>query len=348
MVKSMENMQAAVELKSENVIYTLPAEQININSISEKLGKSVALQDIKIQIEISTPPNETSKIVESAASRDEFTVVTPPINFTIRGYYGDATVEVSKFNAFVERTIAVPDNVDPQKITTGIVIEPDGTVRSVPTKVINTDGKYYAKVNSLTNSTYSVIWHPIEFKDVVNHWANDAINDLGSRMIVPIADNGIFNPDQEITRAEFADILIRGLGLKPENGTSPFSDLSPSVQYSNTVTTAYDYNLIDGFEDGTFRPEDKITREQAMIIIASAMEITDLNEKLPSKSSEEVLKAYTDSAQISEWARNSVVNSLRAGIVSGRSDSELAPRANITRAEAAAIIRKLLQISELI
>ncbi|WP_222429929.1 cadherin-like beta sandwich domain-containing protein [Paenibacillus cremeus] len=348
MVKSMESKQAILEMKTDKVTYTVPAEQINIDSISSQFGKSVALQDIKIHIEIAAPPAETVKVVQNAAAKGTFALVVPPVNFTVTGTYGNTTVEVSKFNAYVERTIAIPDGVDPSKITTGIVVEPNGTVRHVPTKIVKIDGKYYAKVYSLTNSTYTVVWHPIEFTDVANHWAKAAVNDMGSRMVIEGTGDGIFSPDRDITRAEFAAIIVRGLGLKLENGATPFSDVKSSDWYSSAINTAYAYHLISGFEDGTFRPNDKITREQAMVIIAQAMTITKLKDKLASHAAEDILRSFTDAADASSWAVGGIADSAEAGIVTGREGARLAPKAFITRAEVAAIVQRLLQKSDLI
>ncbi|RQW12835.1 hypothetical protein EH198_05610 [Paenibacillus rhizophilus] len=348
MVKNLEQKQAVLEIKTGNATYTLPAQQINITNISDQLGKPVALQDIKVQIEIAAPTADTVRTVENSAAKGQFTIVVPPLNFTVRGIYGDTKIEVSKFNAYVERTLAIPDGTDPNKITTGVVIEPDGSVRHVPTKIAVIDGKYYAKVSSLTNSTYSVVWHPLEFKDVAKHWAKDAVNDMGSRMIVTGSGNDMFNPDQDITRAEFAAIIVRGLGLKLVSAAAPFSDVQQSDWYNDIIQTSYAYNLISGFEDGTFRPNDKITREQAMTIIAKAMTITDLKAKLPSKAAGEVLSSFADANKISGWAKNSAADCLQAGIISGRNSSQLSPKDNITRAEVAAMIQRLLQKSELI
>ncbi|MFC5471307.1 S-layer homology domain-containing protein, partial [Cohnella suwonensis] len=243
---------------------------------------------------------------------------------------------------------AIPGGVDPSKITTGVVVDPDGTVRHVPTKIVVIDGKYYAKVNSLTNSTYSVVWHPLAFKDVAQHWAKDAVNDMGSRMVISGIGNDMFNPDQDITRAEFAAIMVRGLGLKLENGSSPFADVKTTDWYSGAIQTAYAYKLISGFEDGTFRPMDKITREQAMTIIAKAMEITGLGASLGAKAADELLSPFADASNASEWAKSGIADCLQVGIVSGRSGTQLAPKAYISRAEVAAIVQRLLQKSELI
>jgi hypothetical protein len=348
MVKNMEIKKAVLEIKTDKASYTLPAQQINISAISDQVGKSVALQDIKIRIEIAAPTADTVKVVENAAEKGTFTLVAPPMNFTIQGTYGDTTIDLSRFNAYVERTIAIPDGVDPNKITTGIVVDPDGTVRHVPTKIVLIEGKYYAVIKSLTNSTYSVVWHPREFSDVANHWAKDAVNDMGSRMVIEGTGNGMFSPNQDITRAEFAAIIVRGLGLKLENGDESFSDVKAADWYNSAINTAFEYQLISGFEDGTFRPDDKITREQAMVIISKAMALTKLNEKLVGKAAEDTLRLFTDESDASEWAVSGIADTVQAGIVLGSNGAELAPKAFITRAEVAAIVQRLLEKSELI
>nr|WP_154890261.1 S-layer homology domain-containing protein [Paenibacillus xylanexedens] len=348
MVKNMEDKQAVLEIKTDRATYTIPAQQININTISEQVGKSVALQDIQVQIEISEPTTDMVKVVENTAAKGTFTLVASPLNFTVKGIYGDKTVEVSKFNAYVKRNIVIPNGVDPGKITTGIVVETDGTIRHVPTKIVVIDGKYYAQINSLTNSTYSLVYHPLEFEDVAKHWAKQAVSDMGSRMIIDGTGNGMFSPDRNITRAEFAAIIVRALGLKTENGATSFSDVQSTDWYSSAVNTAYAYHLIGGFEDGAFRPMDTITREQAMVILSKAMAITSLKGNLAVQSTDVILRPYGDTAAVSAWALSSVADTVEAGIVSGRSGNELAPKDYITRAEVAKIIQGLLQKSGLI
>ncbi|BBI35669.1 S-layer homology domain-containing protein [Cohnella abietis] len=346
-IKRMENKQAVLVIKTEQATYTLPAKLINISSILDQIGQSVALQDIKVKIEISDPSADTVKLVEDAAAKGTFTLVVPPIDFTVSAAYGDESVQVSKFSAYVERTIAIPDGVDPNQITTAVVVDPDGTVRHVPTRILLDNGKYYAKVNSLTNSTYAAVWHSVEFADVASHWAKQAINDMGSRMIIKGTGNDSFRPKLDITRAEFASIIVSGLGLKPESGTSLFSDIKPSDWYNGAINTAYSYELINGFEDGTFRPNDRITREQAMEIISKAMKLTGLKAKLAAASTD-TLQPFADAADASTWALKGIAECVQAGIVSGRKANELAPQAFITRAEGAAMIQRLLQQSELI
>lgn len=278
MVKNMENLEATIEIRTEQATYTLPAKQINIDVISAQLGANIELQDIMVNVEIGSLQSDAIQILENAAASHGLTIMVPPLNFKVSAVYEDRTEVVSKFNAYVERTIAIPADVDPHNITTGVVMEEDGNVRHVATKVVELNGVYYAQINSLTNSTYTVVWNPVEFKDVADHWAQEAVNNMGSRMIVHGLGNDMFAPNRNITRAEFAAIVIRSLGLA--EGDSHFTDVKIDDWFHGYINTSSSYKLIAGFADGTFRPHENITREQAMTIIAKAMEVTKLSDQL--------------------------------------------------------------------
>jgi hypothetical protein len=94
------------------------------------------LEDITLKITISETSASLNQVVAGAASRVGFTLVTPSLDFNVTATYGTSTVEVSQFNAYVERIVVLPDGTDPNRITTGVVVEPDGTVRHVPTRFV--------------------------------------------------------------------------------------------------------------------------------------------------------------------------------------------------------------------
>ncbi|WP_193556228.1 immunoglobulin-like domain-containing protein [Paenibacillus ginsengarvi] len=344
----MEKRQAVLVVQSGKAAYTLPAELLHMDAIAGQFGTNARLQDIRIHIEIAEPRPETVRLVEDGARRDGLVLVLPPLTFKVTAVYGDRTVEVTNFDAYVERTIAIPAGIDPKRITTGVVLEPDGTMRHVPTKIVEVGGSSYVKINSLTNSTYAVVWHPLEFKDMAGHWAKDAVNDMGSRMIVEGTGDGQFSPDRDMTRAEFAAIAVRALGLRLEEGKSLFMDVRSSDWYDRAIRTASQYGLINGFEDGSFRPDDKITREQAMTIVSKAMAVTKLPGKPGGQSASEAVRTFSDADTISNWALDGVADSVSAGIVAGTSSERLAPKAYVTRAEVAMMLQRLLQKSDLI
>ncbi len=157
MVKTMETKSATLEIQTDSATYTVPASEINIDAVSQQLGANVSLSDITVKVSVAEPTNAMAKVVAEAAGNGGFTVEVPAVEFTISCTYSEKTISVSSFNSYVERLISIPSGVDASKITTAIVVEADGSVHHVPTEITVIDGKYYAKVNSLTNRVYSLI-----------------------------------------------------------------------------------------------------------------------------------------------------------------------------------------------
>ncbi|WP_347880740.1 S-layer homology domain-containing protein [Paenibacillus sp. F411] len=346
MIKAMEKQQAALVLQTKQASYTLPASRISIDEVSEQLGSGAALQDLQVQIKISQPEPDKLQALQSAADQGAWEWVAPPVEFSLSATHRGKTIEISQFNDYVERAIVIPEGTDLSRITTGVVVEEDGSVRHVPTRVIQENGVYFATMNSLSNSTYAIIWNPVRFQDASGHWAENAVNDMGSRMVISGVGHGRVAPDQDITRGELATILVRALGLKEQSNTVSFTDVNKNDGYSGSVATAASYQLIQGFQDGTFRPWEKVNREQAMTMISKAMVLTGLKGQQADASAS--LDSFIDADTVAAWAQSGVLDCLNAGIVNGRSGQKLAAKSPVTRAEAAQMVQKLLQQSRLI
>lgn len=348
LVKLMERNNVVIEIKTDIATYTLPSKQINIDNIISQFPEGTNPSDIKITIEVKSAGTGDVKMVENAAEEGGFSIIVPPIEFTVTATYGDKSVEVNSFNSYVERMVALPIGIDPSKITTAIVTDLDGTVRHVPTQIVIIDGKYYAKINSMTNSTYTVIYNPVEFIDVQDHWAKEAINDMGSRIIINGVDGKNYEPDKNISRAEFSAIIIKALGLPEGKGITGFKDIKQEEWYSGYVKTANTYGIVNGLSSTSFGPKDMITREQAMTMIARVMELTNIKPEITDNEITKFLSVYSDKAKISDYAKNSLVACLKAGIINGRTETTINPGEYITRAEAAVIVERVLKKSALI
>ncbi|WP_053784363.1 S-layer homology domain-containing protein [Paenibacillus xylanivorans] len=348
-VKLMADKQAVLVLQTDIASYTLPAQQVNIEQLAQQLGlnSSTSLENIKLRIEISQPSEVVIQTAQTAAQHNGYTLLGSPVDFKVTATFDNKSVSVDKFNSYVSRTIALPSNVDPNQITTGVVVDEDGTVRHIPTKITQVNGIYHAQINSLTNSVYAVIWHPHTFTDVATHWAEIDVNDMGSRMVIEGITDTTFEPNRGVTRAEFATILVRGLGLKPEEQINSFNDVNGSEWYADAVKTASSYGLIDGYEDGTFRPQTQITRQEAMVLIKRATKLTGMDTTVSGRDVKD-WSDYADAEQVASWAEEAVSTSIHTGLVSGRGKDTIAPKQSITRAETAVIIRRLLQQSGLI
>jgi len=293
--------------------YNLAAFEIDRDTLAEQFGEDVDPADIRITVSAEEPSGEMIQIVEDAAEAGGFVLMVPAVEFKVTCTYEGKTVVIERFNAYVERRIAIPDDVDPDKITTAVVVNPDGTLRHVPTKIELIDGKYYAVINSRTNSVYALVHCSVDFTDIQGHWAENEINDMASRKIISGHPVGTFLPDGAVNRAEFAAILVRALGL-PENPLARmFSDVTVDDWFCGAVQAAADYGVVRGCTDGSFMPNARVTQEQAMAMLERAGTVIGLDEN--SKLQPEDLSV---------------------------SDS------HVTRAEAAVIVRRLLQEAGLI
>lgn len=348
LVKAMEQESAVLQIRTGRAIYTLPAGEITIDEVSKALGGIAALGDIQVNVTISEPTADETGRIEESARNGQLTLVVPPVSFQVTASYRGKTVEVHQFGGYVERAVALPEGIDPAKITTGAVLGTDGQLHHVPTRITQIDDRYYAVINSLSNSLYTVVWHPKRFADLNGHWARDAIDDLASRMIVQGATDETFDPERAITRAEFTAILMRALGVydaKP--GTAPsFADVNAQDWFHDAVVDAASYGLVKGYQDGTFKPGGVISRAEALVMLERAFALA----KLPGAASgerERLLAGFSDEANIAEWARGAVATAAKLGIVQG-ADGKLLPNQRITRAQTAAMVQRMLVQADLI
>lgn len=344
-VKSMENKQAVLEVQTPSGSYKLPAGEIAIDNVSSKLGQQVKLSDIVIHVDIAESEKSTSVQADVAATKGNFTAVASPINFSVTASYNGKSVSVEKFSSYVERELPLPAGVDPSKVTTAAVINPDGSVRHVPTFITAREGKYYAVVNSLTNSDYFLIWNPKTFADVEGHWSKQAVNDMGSRLIIKGTDETNFKPNATITRAELAAIMIRALGLSESGNSSKFTDVNASDWYAGAVAKAVEYGLIEGYNNGTFAPNQSITRQEALVILTRAIKIAGL--ETDGANVEALLSKFADQAEVASWAKQAMAIGLKHNLVEGSAEG-LRPAEKLTRAETAAIVQRFLVKAQLI
>ncbi len=185
------------------------------------------------------------------------------------------------------------------------------------------------------NSLYS-------FNDITSHWAKDDIQFMVDKGIVKGMTADSFVPNANITRAQFATLLVNTLGLtevRPEKAT--FKDVNNSAWYYGMVETAATNSLVSGYKDGSFKPEGKITRQEMAAMIANAL--TAKGKSVASGEAAQLLSKFNDKQQIDGWAQNSVALAVKEGIISGRTASTFVPKANATRAEGTVMLKKVLE-----
>lgn len=308
LVKKLEALDSNISVKRQDIEYVIPAEDFTISKVAEKFSiKEKDLKDIKIEIKIGKLDKTTVEKYNEIVKSNGGELIFSPVSFEVvakitREDGKTQTEEINKFNNYVSRIIKIPSNVDIKKITTGIVFNQDGTYQHVPTEVFKKDNSWYAKLNSLTNSNYAIIWNPVKVKSVENHWSQDIVNDMASRLI--IFNHESFEPNKPITRADFSEYIVRALGIYRTDETyeNKFTDIVSSGERKQAILIASQYGIVKGYTDGSFKPDKLITTEEAAAICQRAMEVaklvgSDIKEISKIDSSSKTNLTYADSAQ---------------------------------------------------
>ncbi|WP_394235026.1 S-layer homology domain-containing protein [Niallia oryzisoli] len=196
----------------------------------------------------------------------------------------------------------------------------------------------------VTDDTYGVK----TFNDIQGHWAQGDIEVLATNDIIKGKTADSFAPDADITRAEFITLVVRMLKSYnvPEGSVQlSFNDVDANAWYAQDVQYAASLGLTNGDGNGRFNPNTEITREQIATFIGRALTIVS-GQQIP-VSSDQVLVNYTDRNAISSYAKDSVALLVQFGIINGKTADTIAPLANATRAETAAIINRGLSLINL-
>lgn len=186
---------------------------------------------------------------------------------------------------------------------------------------------------SSNTATLSVMSNGSVFTDVAsNQWFFTKIDDAVSAGIMAGNGNNTMKPNSNITRAEFVAILCNLSGADMTNypTKTTFTDVPENKWYSKQIAWAYNNGIVSGYSDTKFGPNDNITRQDMCVIVANFTGI--------SKSENSTL--FSDNDSIKKYAVNAVYACRDNGIVSGKGNNKFDPRANTTRAEAAAVALK--------
>lgn len=180
---------------------------------------------------------------------------------------------------------------------------------------------------------------PVKFSDVPsNYWANPYISGLRQRGIIAAFPAGYYRPNQPVTRAEFAAVLEKAFGTRIINNTDKFKDVSKSFWAAPAIKKASGSGFLQGYPDDTFRPKEQIPRVQAIVALASGLDL-----KAPANPDQILQKYYKDAAQIPAYARRQVAAATQAGmVVSHPNPQALRPNQNATRADIAALVYEAL------
>lgn len=179
------------------------------------------------------------------------------------------------------------------------------------------------------------------FRDVPpGAWYEEAVQYVYEAGLMQGTTGSTFSPDRASNRGMIAAILYRLEG-RPRAGTPPFTDVAADSYCADAVAWAEQQGIVRGFDDGTFRPEGRITRQQLAAILFRYTEYRGAD-----TAGRTDLSRFSDSAAVADYARDALAWAVSAGLLQGRSDGTLNPSGSATRAQTAVILQRLETLLE--
>ncbi len=175
----------------------------------------------------------------------------------------------------------------------------------------------------------------IRFADIGNHtWAADAINTLATEGIIRGTSETTFSPASNITRADFALLLVRAFNLTSENAEN-FADVSATDYFATELAIARNTGIVGGIGENKYAPRNNITRQDMMVIVYRALQNIGI------EFGENVEPQYEDFVSVADYAKSAVSALIGAGLVNGK-NGRIAPVDYTTRAEVAVLIKRII------
>ncbi|WP_138495823.1 Ig-like domain-containing protein [Paenibacillus pinistramenti] len=320
-----------------DALYVLPLSEFPFTNLSQTQASSFSTSYLWIQLE--------------RVAKDKLNVITSTNGVTALPIVNPVEVfdSIGSASAASQATIALTGDLYIR--TSGTVTADqtamarfDRTAQTISFLPTNIDSAGSYTVVSTTLDTGSLIAGPTmgsaSYSDIGNHWAKAAITELADKLIVNARSGGMFMPKENITRAEFATFIVKGLGLVPDKtSAAQFSDVSSSSAAAGYIGAAAKAGIVNGVTASTFKPGSYITREQMALMMVRALNSAG-REITVNGTAAQLLSKFKDYKSIAD--QSTVAQAVAAGIIQGTSAGTFNPKGTATRAEAAVMLKRVL------
>jgi hypothetical protein len=165
------------------------------------------------------------------------------------------------------------------------------------------------------------------------YWSYTALNNAVKNGLLQGTDEGKLLPKDSLTRAQMATILVRAFRATDKAVEFDFADVADWQWFSDALSVAHRMDIINGYPDGTMRPNAAITREEAFVILSRAFNLTE---------ADSINETFADTDDVSPWAQGLVYAMVNNGYVHG-SNGKIQPKGLITREEFAQLMDNMIK-----
>ncbi|WP_336776192.1 S-layer homology domain-containing protein [Paenibacillus sp. MMO-58] len=325
-----QNYVVNVKLANELTSYKLTSP-VQVNGVIDANTHTITLADI---------PNGT----DLSAAKAEF--VTTGDHLEINGVEQQSGVTATDLssspiiNAVDSEGSSIPYTV----VLTFKASNPTTSNPSVPTDPKPSEPTFKTVVDEekltadLKGKVEQAIKNPAStpFSDVSQHWGKANIDLFAAMGFITGYQDDTFRPNASITRAEFSAMIVRVFPFIAQGGTKTFTDVKESYWAGQDIKALAASGIITGYSDGTFRPDEGITRAEIIDILSR---IVDFKAAVSEQTA-----SFNDIAGV--WNADDIRSAASAGIVNGRAEGIFAPQEQSTRAEALSMIARVLDLNK--
>ncbi|MBO9599818.1 MAG: S-layer homology domain-containing protein, partial [Cohnella sp.] len=351
---SLEDKNATffIEIQAPYGSYQVPVNLASlIPGLNDLLAKNnLRAEDISIKITLADKSGDKGIQTKLASDLPVGKVMGAIVDFHIV-IINSNTLQIigtaDKFSQALTRIIPMPKNMESMPAQWGAFryYETTKKFEFIPATKVQIDGIWYVMIKSYSNSVYVVAENPVSFTDVQQHWSRQDVELAAAKGLVEGVGGGKYDPNQAVTRAEFTAMLARAFGRGTvTTSTAPYDDVKPGAWYFDVAAIAKELGLLDFATGTSFKPDQALTREEMVSMLAAAINL----EKLPMTKEFESLDVYKDISKAYSAYVEDVRLMVKLKIMTGTSADTFSPKGETTRAQAAVVFIKTLQTLGLI
>lgn len=311
-INELINANKGLTIEGSDFTIEIPASELASMLGENGFNITIKAENLKEEAKVKIQSLETSKIVSNAYTITFDGELKNPI-----------TISLKYNNAQDPRKVSAYQKVDDAWQHTGSLMDWSNN---------------QVKLSTTQSGTFAAIEYNKQFDDTLNHWAQDEIEVMTAHHVINGMTEDNFDPDGEVTRAQFVKMLVEMINLDVSGEYSnKYKDVSSDSWYAPYIEAASKAGIINGYSDGTFDPDAKLSRQDMVVMLMRALE-----KEMPEVLDQNVGNVtFNDEAIISDYAKKSVDLAADNGIIRGLTETEFAPNVTATRAQAATTIYRL-------
>lgn len=317
--------------------------QLPVNSLSSAVSGYSGLEQ-KFIITIAQAASDYKARLTAQLSGSTGTALGGPVEYEVKLTGSGQDRILSSFSDYVGHVMNFNVTQEANAVYTGLTFDPvTQTYVPVPTTWEWKDGILQVTMKRKGNSVYTVVQNHAQFNDLNNNnLYKDSILALANRSVINGYADGSFKPESVVTRAEFAAMLNRALGILPTTQASKsFKDVKVGAWYASQVNAAVDAGLINGFTDGTFRPNQEITHQEMIVMLVNALKYGETDTTV-NKTSSAVFPE-----KLPDWVKSYYVIALDNEILPTNSPFHFQTGKKTERQESALLLYQLMKVLKL-